>query len=161
MIREERSWKVDLSIEFHGLAIAVGALAVTVSSASAVPLDIGNGRHHPHAGAGRSIEGSHAAPPKTFDACCSTHVDPCVGVGGVEPVALGEARWAELVAVDRSVNRHIRPNPHARFDVWTVGATSGTRNEFAIEKRKEPIDRGRPRSCRPWPTRSAAKRIRW
>ena len=136
--------EVDLSIKFHCLAIAVGALAVTLSSASAAPLNIGNGWRHSGTGAGRLIEGSYAAPPRAFDAYCSTYVDQCVSVGGVEPVALDEERWAELVAVNRSVNRHIRPNPHARLDVWTIGATSGACNEFAIEKRKELIERGWP-----------------
>ena len=66
------------------------------------------------------------------------------------PVALTEARKAELAKVNRDVNRAIRPQANVNgvmAEEWLVSPRAGDCNDYAVTKRHELIARG-------WPSRS-------
>jgi len=66
------------------------------------------------------------------------------------PVALTEARWAELVKVNREINRAISPqrnNAGLWGEEWLISPKAGDCNDYAVTKRHELLARG-------WPSRS-------
>ena len=66
------------------------------------------------------------------------------------PVVLSDARRAELVKVNRDVNRAIRPQANANGvtgEEWRVSPGQGDCNDYAVTKRHELLARG-------WPSRS-------
>ena len=66
------------------------------------------------------------------------------------PVALTEARRAELTKVNRAVNRAIRPQENINgvmAEEWLVSPREGDCNDYAVTKRHELLTRG-------WPSRS-------
>jgi predicted transglutaminase-like cysteine proteinase len=83
---------------------------------------------------------------------CLDNAGECRGGTEPETVALTEARWAELEAVNRTVNAAIAPKtdtgPDALLlDTWTLGASAGDCDDYAVEKRHELIARGWPASA--------------
>jgi predicted transglutaminase-like cysteine proteinase len=67
-----------------------------------------------------------------------------------KPVALSEARRAELIKVNRNVNRAIRPQENINgvmAEEWLVSPREGDCNDYAVTKRHELLARG-------WPSRS-------
>jgi predicted transglutaminase-like cysteine proteinase len=61
------------------------------------------------------------------------------------PAELTEERWAELVSVNRSVNRSISPQRNAgglRTERWDVAPRAGDCNDYAVTKRHELLARG-------------------
>jgi predicted transglutaminase-like cysteine proteinase len=67
-----------------------------------------------------------------------------------KPVALNESRRAELVKVNRDVNRAIRPQENINgvmAEEWLVSPREGDCNDYAVTKRHELLARG-------WPSRS-------
>ncbi len=66
------------------------------------------------------------------------------------PVELTKARMAELVKVNRDVNRAIRPQANTNgvlAEEWLVSPREGDCNDYAVTKRHELLARG-------WPSRS-------
>lgn len=70
---------------------------------------------------------------------------------GAEPqrVELTEARWAELSSINRTVNAAIAPKPEESktgpgIDTWTLGASAGDCDDYAVQKRHELIAHGWP-----------------
>ena len=67
-----------------------------------------------------------------------------------KPVALTAARRAELVKINRDVNRAIRPQENlsgVMAEEWLVSPRQGDCNDYAVTKRHELLARG-------WPSRS-------
>jgi predicted transglutaminase-like cysteine proteinase len=65
-------------------------------------------------------------------------------------VELTEARWSELVSVNRSVNRAIVPQRNTGgllAEEWLISPRAGDCNDYAVTKRHELLRRG-------WPSRS-------
>ena len=65
------------------------------------------------------------------------------------PVSLTAARMAELIAVNREVNRTIAPqaNNDVMLEEWLVSPRKGDCNDYAVTKRHELLARG-------WPSQS-------
>lgn len=67
-----------------------------------------------------------------------------------KPVALTEELWAELVKVNRDVNRAIMPQRNDRGlwgEAWLISPKAGDCNDYAVTKRHQLLARG-------WPSRS-------
>jgi predicted transglutaminase-like cysteine proteinase len=65
-------------------------------------------------------------------------------------VLLSAARWADLKAVNLSVNRSIAPDRDPRrspIDPWLINPTHGNCSDYAVSKRHALIKRG-------WPART-------
>jgi predicted transglutaminase-like cysteine proteinase len=75
---------------------------------------------------------------------CMDNADECPSGGEPQTVALTEARWAELETINRTVNAAIAPKPDRGIDTWTLGATAGDCDDYAVQKRHELIARGWP-----------------
>ena len=135
-----------MSNKFRSATFALLALGLMAEPASAIPGRIGQGALSVLPSGGHLADGAITAAPRAFDDFCNSWVDQCNSDGNGAVVPLDDARWAELEAVNGRVNRHIRPHADAYgTDVWTVGADAGDCDDYAVEKRKELIDRG-------WPT---------
>lgn len=135
-----------MSNKFRSAAFALFALGLMAEPASAIPGRIGQGVLSVLPSGGHLADGAITASPRAFDDFCGTWTDQCNSDGGGAFVALDEARWRDLEEVNGHVNRSIRPQPDAfGTDVWTIGARDGDCDDYAVEKRKELIDRG-------WPT---------
>ena len=66
------------------------------------------------------------------------------------PVALTSQRRTDLIQVNATVNRSIRPKHYANdttFDTWRINPASGDCNDFAVTKRHMLLARG-------WPSRA-------
>lgn len=66
------------------------------------------------------------------------------------PMALTDERWAELVSVNRDVNRAIRPQRNENgllAEEWMISPPAGECNSYAVTKRHELLARG-------WPSRA-------
>src|SRR5262249_18700968 len=67
-----------------------------------------------------------------------------------KPVVLTEELWAELVKVNRDVNRSIAPQRNTAGlwgERWLISPKAGDCNDYAVTKRHELLARG-------WPSRS-------
>jgi predicted transglutaminase-like cysteine proteinase len=85
----------------------------------------------------RIIEGDRALAPFASVVFCVQQPDQCKDTGGADIVMLDAAHKAELVSVNASVNRSIRPvNDPAGTDVWSVDVTEGDCEDYALTKRK-------------------------
>jgi predicted transglutaminase-like cysteine proteinase len=126
---------------------ALAALALT-ETAEALPSG-GAGRLRDLAQGATTIrDGAFATPTRGFTVFCQNYADQCVLDGKDGKVALDEARMRELAEVNDEVNRRILPDPVGRdFDNWSLYSWVGHCNEFAIQKRKELVDRGWPVSA--------------
>ena len=82
---------------------------------------------------------------------CKNFRDECAPSGGAVPLLLNEARWRELIDVNRTVNRAVSPVTDLQFyhrdEVWTLPTAYGDCEDYVLLKRSELIRRG-------WPTGS-------
>jgi len=69
---------------------------------------------------------------------CDVEVDRRV------PALSTRERFAEVVQVNRQVNRAISPQPDTGVDAWEIGVTQGDCEEYALQKRAELVARGWP-----------------
>ena len=60
------------------------------------------------------------------------------------PVHLTADRWADLVDVNKSVNKAIIPQRETRAETWLINPDHGDCNDYAVTKRHELIKRGWP-----------------
>ncbi|NJL08889.1 MAG: transglutaminase-like cysteine peptidase, partial [Methylacidiphilales bacterium] len=74
---------------------------------------------------------------------CVTFVDECQPMPA-ETVVLTAERWTELEAVNRKVNGAIAPRADGDDDIWTLGATAGDCDDYAVQKRHDLIASGWP-----------------
>lgn len=102
--------------------------------------------------------GPRIAAPLGFVALCVRDSRACrpVRASGVATLASGavapsQVRMAELAAVDRAVDRAIRPRPdrnrNGLDDRWEIGAREGDCEDYALEKRQRLIAAGWPSSA--------------
>jgi predicted transglutaminase-like cysteine proteinase len=94
-----------------------------------------------------------ALAPMAFMRFCLRYADDCKITKPAfrpSPVALTPARRAELVAVNREVNRAIEPQANVNgvmAEEWLVSPRQGDCNDYAVTKRHELLARG-------WPSRA-------
>lgn len=137
---------IVMSNKFRSVAYALFALGLMAEPASAIPGRIGQGVLSVLPSGGHLADGAITAAPRAFDVFCTDYVDQCASDGGNVVAGLDGARWNELQDVNSHVNRRIRAQADAYgTDVWTIGAREGDCDDYAVEKRRELIDRG-------WPT---------
>lgn len=133
-----------MSTKLRSTAFAIAALALSGTAVFAAPANVGLGLARLPALTGHLTDGTFTVAPNAFNTFCDNYADQCAASGDVEPVVMNVERWAELNDVNGSVNRNIRPDYNADLAVWKIGTGSGACNEYAIEKRKELIERGWP-----------------
>jgi predicted transglutaminase-like cysteine proteinase len=96
------------------------------------------------------VSGSTSAPIGHTE-FCKNFRDECASSGGAVPLLLNEARWRELIDVNRTVNRAVSPVTDLQFyhrdEVWTLPTAYGDCEDYVLLKRSELIRRG-------WPTGS-------
>lgn len=94
-----------------------------------------------------------ASMPVGHQVFCNEHPDECrANRGAPVVVKLTKGLWNELLAVNVSVNRKIRPFTDAELygveEYWTYPQNSaGDCEEYVLEKQRELISRGWPRSA--------------
>jgi predicted transglutaminase-like cysteine proteinase len=93
----------------------------------------------------------YAFAPPAFRPFCARQPRLCNTHGQAKPVELTPQRWAELVAVNNSVNHRIRERSDlasvGQADDWRVPAAEGDCEDFAILKKSELLKRGWPASA--------------
>jgi predicted transglutaminase-like cysteine proteinase len=98
--------------------------------------------------------GKHA--PLGYQIMCLRHPEECKG-GGAARVSVTNDLMVTLKRVNGQINRQIKPRRDAGPDVWTVGASSGDCEDYALTKRKALIREGVPASS----LRIAYVKTRW
>ena len=94
-----------------------------------------------------------ALPPFAYTRFCMQYPADCIGSHNhfrPRPIALTEARLAELGEVNRNVNRSIRFERNdggIASERWVISPKAGDCNDYAVTKRHELIARG-------WPARA-------
>lgn len=83
---------------------------------------------------------------------CRDHPSDCIGREKAVVVKLTEARWNELIALNKRVNHQIRPvtdeQLFGRKEYWTYPTGgAGDCEEYVLEKRRELINSGWPKSA--------------
>lgn len=125
--------------------LAMIGLGLMVQQASALPARIGLGLQDALPHAGHLVDGRFAAAPAAFVEFCANYAAQCLSTGGSPDVALDATKWDELRSINASVNGRITPMPDAPGeDHWTLGASRGDCDDYAVQKRKELQDRGWP-----------------
>lgn len=126
------------------LGLAVG-LGLSAGPAAAIPARIGQGVLSALPSAGRLADGRVTAAPAVFSTFCDHWSDQCAATGPDEAMPLDEARWAELERVNAAVNAAITARPDVPgHDEWTLGASEGDCDDYAVEKRRRLADLGWP-----------------
>lgn len=138
-------WKERLAIRFVApIAIVLAALSMPSVSVAAPG---GMGRELGGA-VTRMVEGGRVMAPFASVVFCVHSSDQCQDTGGSAIVTLDAGRKAQLVGVNASVNRSIRPvNDSAGTDVWSVDVNEGDCEDYALTKRKHLLALG-------WPSRA-------
>lgn len=92
--------------------------------------------------------------PFAYTHFCVRYADDCRvrgnSIRGPRRVKLTDARWKDLVEVNRIVNGTIAPKHYVNdvsFDTWRVAPESGDCNDYAVTKRHELLAKG-------WPSRA-------
>jgi predicted transglutaminase-like cysteine proteinase len=90
--------------------------------------------------------GASTLPPLGYQLMCLKHPEECRG-GGTSKVDADTALLETLKRVNAKVNRTIRPaRDRSGVDVWSVDASVGDCEDFALRKRQELVDAGIPAS---------------
>ncbi len=93
------------------------------------------------------VSGSTSAPIGHTEFCESFRTE-CAPSGDAIPLQLTDARWRELIDVNRYVNRSIAPvtdlELYHRDEVWTLPTAYGDCEDYVLLKRSELIRRGWP-----------------
>ena len=92
-----------------------------------------------------------ARAPIGYTQFCGQFPQECAVRGrGRTNMSLTESRWRELDAINRSVNRAIKPLTDMEIygvtEYWTLPATAGDCEDYALMKRKLLMERGWPAS---------------
>lgn len=120
---------------------------------SAVPAAFSSLPRSPEANVDRISFDAHALAPMAFVRFCMRYPRDCKVYGmpfRPKPVELTKARRAELLMVNREVNRAIRPQENVNgvmAEEWLVSPRAGDCNDYAVTKRHKLLTRG-------WPSRS-------
>jgi len=127
------------------------ALSAVIASITAIAAMPGSANAFGPAGFGRGagenvvriLEQERALAPFASVVFCMKQPDQCRDTGGQAVVALSTERRAELIAVNSSVNRSIRPvNDRRGTDDWEVDVKKGDCEDYALTKRKKLIEMG-------------------
>ena len=84
--------------------------------------------------------------PLGYQLMCLKTPAYCRG-GGASSVRVDNDVFATLMLVNRQVNRSMRPRADRGGDVWSVNASSGDCEDFAMTKRQRLIQMGLPASA--------------
>lgn len=84
--------------------------------------------------------------PLGYQLMCLKTPAECKG-GGAHQVEASPQVLRVMKQVNASVNRHIRPRHDKGADVWTVGASTGDCEDYALTKRHQLIKAGIPASA--------------
>lgn len=129
-----------------------GVLAVISLAISSVPCEAGLlGRSF--AGLGLPapsavMQETRAQPtPLGYLSFCSTYSSQCTSRGTHERIALTPETWRTIRRINAEVNARIRPDATKGAYDWSLEATSGNCNDYAVQKRKALIDLGLPASA--------------
>lgn len=130
------------------MAGCVRWLAVASVFCAMVGISVGEASAEPNLA--MRVSGSTSAPIGHTE-FCKNFRDECAPSGGAVPLLLNEARWRELIDVNRTVNRTVSPVTDLQFyhrdEVWTLPTAYGDCEDYVLLKRSELIRRG-------WPTGS-------
>src|SRR5690242_3708531 len=109
-------------------SLALGLVVAGLSGTYAVAMPNGSAMR----------EGEYKLAPFPFVKFCSDYPGECSGSRGAARVELTAELYRELAEVNQSVNASIRPTPDTSLlRYWTLNATAGDCNSFAIQKRHE------------------------
>lgn len=86
---------------------------------------------------------SESRAPKGYVAFCRSNPSECKA-DGVGVVSYNSHIRSLIATVNNRVNRSMRPRNDSGADVWTVNATSGDCEDFALTKRSQLIRAGVP-----------------
>ncbi len=137
-----------MSIDLRRALFALVATAVLGGTAHALPANVGRGLNTSLPTARSLADGGIVSAPRAFQAFCETYAGQCNTIGGTAIVDLDEDRWGELNAVNSHVNGRIQAYSDERgTDVWTIGATEGDCDDYAVEKRRQLLSLGWPSSA--------------
>lgn len=89
---------------------------------------------------------SGRSAPLAYQLFCLKSPADCRG-GGRQHVDLSTKTLAKLNSVNRAVNSKMRARNDGSADSWTIGATSGDCEDFALSKRRRLIQLGLPSSA--------------
>jgi predicted transglutaminase-like cysteine proteinase len=133
--------------------IAVLTALVTFGSASA-PAAVFSFSHLAKTHIDRVAFAMPVMGPFAYTHFCLRYADDCrvrgYSIRGPRRVKLTDARWQDLVAVNRTVNGAIAPKHYVNdvsYDTWRVAPTAGDCNDYAVTKRHELLAKG-------WPSRA-------
>lgn len=85
-------------------------------------------------------------PPIGYQILCLQQPEQCQG-GGASTVSASQSTLRRLDAVNRAINRRIKPKSDGRIDAWTLGASSGDCEDYVLAKRQALIAEGFPPSA--------------
>lgn len=123
-----------------GLAIVLGA-----SQALALPMFGSSALKSTAREAGSMRDGGATPAQVAFNRFCERYPGQCASDGRPPVVELDAQRMAELRSVNAEINRRIVADGGNRgLDDWSLDATVGHCNEYAVQKRSALIDRGWP-----------------
>jgi predicted transglutaminase-like cysteine proteinase len=95
------------------------------------------------------VVGGWTNPPVGYIDFCRKFRVECMAHGTDRAEALSEARWRDLLEVNRAVNRSVSPvtdlDYYQRDEVWTLPDAYGDCEDYVLLKRKWLVQRG-------WPT---------
>ena len=87
-----------------------------------------------------------ATAPVGHIAFCRSHPDECLPQGGRAPALLDDERWAELQAVNLSVNHALYPATDLEIygaeELWTLPGIEGDCEDYVLLKRKRLVELG-------------------
>lgn len=126
---------------------SVIALMFCVSGAEAVSLPRFAPSALPARQSEQMVEVKADPTPLGYVMFCMNNAAQCGAVAGKRRVTLDDKTWAMLGEVNREVNRRIAPDESKGFYDWSLTTTAGNCNDYAVQKRKELIDRGIPASA--------------
>ena len=136
---------ITMFTEYRRTAVALLAVVLLIEPAAAIPANIGRGFIAALPSGRHLADGTVTAAPQAFSTYCGAYVDQCSSDGSTDLVVLDAGRWADLQEINADVNRRIHPrSDDPGSDVWSVGATEGDCDDYAVEKRKELLERGWP-----------------
>lgn len=91
-----------------------------------------------------SLEIAPTIAPLAFVKFCMENAGQCESDGDNRVVALTPEIWSDIVAVNATINRRIRPDESKGSYDWSLVTSDGNCNDYAVQKRKALIDLGLP-----------------
>lgn len=142
---DRQMYRVSGSILVVAVAMMAGGAPWAGAGRLAIPRTL-------PAALGRIELGRSTLPPLTYTMFCLRYEAECRSGWGFRggPVRLTDDRWADLLEVNRLVNRAIVPVPNElglAGEAWSINPDRGDCNDYAVSKRHELVRRG-------WPARA-------